>query len=161
MPEKKPIGERFWPKVKIAAANECWEWTAAKFPCGYGRIAEGGAARRALRAHRVSWELEHGEIPNGLWVLHTCDNRGCVNPAHLFLGTAKDNTVDAWKKGRMYCLPQNRGSDNPQARLSQLQVNEIRDLLATGVRQQELAQRFVISRQQVSRIANRQCWDAA
>lgn len=105
--------DRFLTKVCKSdfSAAECWVWTAACDRYGYGQFAVAG---RRLGAHRVSYVLHFGEIPAGLWVLHRCDNPRCVNPGHLFLGTAKDNTRDAMQKGR---LPQieliRRGSPRP------------------------------------------------
>jgi hypothetical protein len=92
----RSLAERFWEKVD--RSGECWTWTASKIGRGYGQI--GITRSRSDRAHRVSWRLAHGEIPNGLCVLHRCDNPSCVNPAHLFLGTKGDNAADRQKKGR-------------------------------------------------------------
>ena len=77
--------------------NGCWEWTGSINGDGYGYLASGD---QAIRVHRLSWEIHNGEIPEGLCVLHHCDNRKCVNPEHLFLGTKKDNAQDMIKKGR-------------------------------------------------------------
>lgn len=89
------LPERFWSRVLQKPG--CWEWTGAVNDSGYGRIAVRG---RMEGAHRVSWELHHGPIPRGLWVLHCCDNPPCTNPAHLFLGTCQDNLADMRAKGR-------------------------------------------------------------
>jgi hypothetical protein len=87
---------RFWKKVDTS--GECWEWRASLWGGGYGCFWTG--EKRAL-AHRVSWELAHGEIPSGMCVCHSCDNKLCVRPDHLFLGTQRDNVQDAIKKNRL------------------------------------------------------------
>ena len=99
----KPINQRFWEKVNKTASNDCWEWTSSIRGNGYGAffthlIEEG---RKCHGAHRYSWELTNGQIPNGLWVLHKCDNRICVNPEHLFLGNRADNMKDCATKKRV------------------------------------------------------------
>lgn len=88
---------RFWDKVYID--NSCWEWIASKNPDGYGNFYYN---KRIDRAHRVSYILEHGPIPKGMLVCHNCDNPGCVNPSHLFLGSQKDNMSDCSKKRRIF-----------------------------------------------------------
>lgn len=92
------VVERFWSKVK--KTDSCWIWTGGHLKHGYGMIRAGGTEHRRLGAHRVSWMIHHNEIPNGLYVLHHCDNPPCVNPAHLFLGTHLDNVRDMHQKGR-------------------------------------------------------------
>ena len=91
------IHERFWSKVDVQGPTDCWEWTAAKQPFGYGTFKKDGAM---MLAHRVVIGLIGKEIPEGLFVLHHCDNPPCVNPDHLFFGTHQDNARDRDKKNR-------------------------------------------------------------
>jgi hypothetical protein len=93
-----PFLDRFWSRVAEGEPDECWEWIGARGPQGYGMFQV--KIRMARRAHRISYELAHGPIPEGMQVLHRCDNPPCVNPAHLRLGTARDNTYDMLAKGR-------------------------------------------------------------
>jgi hypothetical protein len=95
--------ERFWGKVRKVKGG-CWEWQGFRLPTGGHKLGYGQMVVRSLRrpvnTHRIAWVIEHGTIPAGLCVCHRCDNPPCVNPAHLFLGTARDNTRDMIAKGR-------------------------------------------------------------
>jgi hypothetical protein len=104
-PSALTIAERFWKHVR--KTDGCWEWEGNIHSKGYGRmefnlkrVEVGKEKIIRVRAHRLSWQLNVGEIPNGIGVLHKCDNRKCVRPEHLFLGTDKDNYEDAIAKGR-------------------------------------------------------------
>ena len=114
---------RFWSKVKRGPG--CWEWQAGTFgDTGYGAFFFNG---KNQGAHRVVYEMRHGTIPKGMCICHTCDNRLCVKPSHLFLGTQKENIQDAANKGRMKGNPTIRGTGNPKAKLTATQVKAIRN----------------------------------
>lgn len=106
--------KNFWGKVH--KTKSCWLWTGYCCSKGYGRF---GFRKKGWGAHRVSWVLHKGEIPEGAGVLHRCDNPGCVNPKHLFLGTPKDNAVDRDQKGR---LKVRRGEAHGSSKLTERQV---------------------------------------
>jgi hypothetical protein len=92
------IEERFWDKV--VKSSGCWEWKGTKDNRGYPRIAT-RRGKSPIRASRLSYIIHYGSIPKGLCVCHKCDNPGCVNPEHLFVGTQKDNMMDASRKNRL------------------------------------------------------------
>lgn len=93
------IADRFWPKVDRGSTDECWPWRGSLSSRGYGQFYMEGRTRPA---HRVAWELHHGQLfPEGMDGCHTCDNPPCVNPLHIFPGTASDNARDAVAKGRL------------------------------------------------------------
>jgi hypothetical protein len=122
---ERSIIARFWSKVIVSA--ECWEWGASLFSNGYGQFSP--IRTRKIHAHRFAWEAFYGSIPDGLYVCHRCDNRRCVRPSHLFLGTARDNSRDALAKGRLKS-PGIRGRSHYKARLTDVQVVAARSVIA-------------------------------
>ena len=154
----KTLEERFWEKVKVRGPDECWEWIGAKIPSGYGTIRGHG---KVLKAHRVAWELHYGSIPkgkgwHGICVLHSCDNRGCVNPAHLFLGTQADNIHDMMQKGRDINA---RGEANGGGgKLTEPDVCGIRYLLDAGYLQREIAEIYKVNQITISNIKTGRSW---
>jgi len=152
---KKNLSDRFWPKVDKRGPDECWEWKASKGSRGYGHFR---TYPTADRAHRVAWELTHHDpIPDGMCVCHVCDNPGCVNPAHLFVGTQGDNVRDSWAKGRGKHQV-HTGEDHPMAKLTETDVKFIRHWAKRGYTLQEIGDVFGVSFQTISRIKLRNGW---
>jgi hypothetical protein len=118
---------RFWAKVNKNGPDDCWEWTGATLRSGYGQFAV--SYKTQVMAHRFSYELHRGTIPDGIFVCHTCDNRRCVNPSHLWLGNNQDNMRDMVSKERHQTRP---GESNNQARFTNKQAADIRAMYATG-----------------------------
>lgn len=140
------VSERFWSKVDKQGPDDCWEWTAAiDGGTGYGHF---GIDYRIRQAHRIAWILTFGDIPDGMCVLHKCDNRACCNPVHLFLGTRKDNAVDMVMKGRQRAQ-----------KLVATQILEIRaHYKAGGISQLSLATEYGVSQAHISDIVCGMVW---
>jgi predicted XRE-type DNA-binding protein len=138
-PPVDPV-KRFLSKVKPVESG-CHEWQAGLARGGYGKFMD--AEHRTLQAHRASYQFFKGEIPDGMCVMHQCDNRLCVNPAHLTIGTLADNIADMDAKDR-------RGTKSPFTRA---QADEILALLKTGLSQQKIADLYGVGQTVISRIA--------
>jgi hypothetical protein len=148
MTKARSLAERFWRRVDKGSPEMCWLWRGQRRRGGYGGIEDGQG--RKLSAHRVAWILTRGNIPDGLFVCHSCDEPRCVNPAHLFLGTADDNMADMVAKGR-----QVSGS----AKLIPAEATAIRELATAGKHtHRELAKMFGVTRPTVSNILARRTW---
>lgn len=145
----KTVVQRFHEGYRVDEESGCWLWFKASFRHGYGAI---GWNYKTLKAHRLSYQLHRGPIPEGALVCHKCDTPACVNPEHLFLGSPKDNCQDRNAKGRNADI---RGESNPRARLTIGQVREIRSASGTN---SEIAERYGIRQPQVSRIKSGKRW---
>ena len=145
------VEERFWSKVDICGEDECWPWIASTRR-GYGQF---WLHNTQLPAHRVAWEIGMGD-PGGFLVCHHCDNPLCCNPAHLFLGTPLDNTQDMLGKGRGALQ---HGEHNPQSKLTEEDVHEIRRLCQVGeYTHQEIGEMFSVARSTISQVATGLNW---
>jgi len=155
--KSEPLAERFWKKVHKGGDDECWIWQGRIDKNGYGRIDLSRQDKNRL-AHRLSYTLTHGSIPDGLDILHQCDNPACVNPSHLFPGTHKQNMEDRARKGRGIRGQQwydalGVGEDNPNARLSNTEVAEARALWESGAfTQTAIAKRLNVDQSHISNI---------
>ena len=144
---------RFTRKVsKHPRASGCWHWTGSLTSLGYGQMRFRG---RLTMAHRIAWLLGHDEIPPGMCVCHKCDNRRCVNPEHLWLGTMLDNQHDMSAKGR--CNPR-RGENHPHRKLTVDQVRGMRQLRSEGATFAQLGIRYGISAVNAQNVVNRKTW---
>lgn len=121
---REKLEDKFWRRVE--KKEFCWEWIGSKFRGGYGQLTHGEEIyqHKNLKAHRVSYEIHFGKIPEDKIVCHHCDNASCVNPDHLFLGTWQDNVQDMIQKGRRF---NTEGEKNGQSKLTDNQVKEIRE----------------------------------
>lgn len=141
---------RFYAKI-FMAKNGCWLWLASKDIHGYGAFGLlTPAGYKTVKAHRVSYALRYGTINSGQMVCHKCDCPKCVNPAHLFLGTQKDNMRDCADKGRIK-IPHYKALLNGNGKLSEAQVAEIRRLKGQ-LTQRQLAKQYNVSQVHIGRI---------
>lgn len=150
----KSFSARFWPKVDKRGPDECWPWMACRTGNGYGIM---GIEGENFLAHRLMYELCVGLlllIPEDILVLHRCDNRRCVNPAHLFLGSPADNMADMWAKGRNV-IGRAKGERNSHAKLTEFAVVSIRRASGTH---REIAAQYGVCRVTIGDIKRRKIW---
>ncbi len=151
-----------WRFISVGGADECWNWIGSKDTTGYGRI---GIGRKYYAVHRIVYSLSVKDIPFSApkkrtdegHVLHTCDNRACCNPRHLFLGTQKDNMRDMVSKSRRAST---KGELNPNAVLSRKDVGDIKWILSKGIACPEIARLYGVTATAISRIRDGVSWRA-
>lgn len=142
---------RFWSRIHCTTLDGCWLWVAWLDPDGYGVIS---IRDYPVKAHRMAWELAYGEIPDNLFVCHTCDNPACCNPMHLFLGTNQENTQDKMNKRR-----QARGEKQGAHKLTWEQVREIRDRYSKGdTSQRKLAKEYGVAQNTIRFVVTNKSW---
>lgn len=148
------LPQRIYDKIFPEPNTGCWLWTGSLNASGYGTMKLTDSKQTSL-VHRFVYKQLVSDIPAGLVVCHTCDVRSCVNPAHLFLGTVKDNSDDMIRKGRSY----NRfGSNNPRAILTESDVKSIRSMYTSGIRKQVIADTFGVKFCTVDDIIYKRSW---
>jgi hypothetical protein len=148
------IQDRFWSKVLLDDDEKCWEWQG--YRCrrqGYGDFRPIRGSKVPIHAHRAAYELFYGVVPGELHVCHRCDNRGCVNPSHLFLGTNADNMRDRDAKGRVF-----KGSQCGNSKVTETDVVEIRRLYESGLSQAAIARRYGLTQPTVGHMCRRSTW---
>jgi len=137
-----PFDERFWEKVDIKSIDECWPWKAALDGKGYGQIRSKG---KQLISSRIAWELTNGPIPEGMLILHKCDNRTCCNPNHLYIGTHSDNMQDRENRNRA------PNAGRPPSIPNEI-IKTIKQLYKEGNSQMSMSRQFGISQPYISYI---------
>lgn len=154
-----------WPKLSPHEAFDerweedadgCWIWTGPVFNHGYGHFSiTHGSAKWVTTAHRASYIMSHGEIPDGMYVCHRCDKPLCVNPAHLFIGTPQENTQDSISKGRFHKAS---GERNAKAKITEEDVHAILAMHESGMSAAQIAKSFKIGGQSVRNIIRGITW---
>lgn len=150
------VAQRFWSKVRVLGPDECWLWLAATKGVPGKRYGNFWNGQRHVGAHCFAWTLDRGSIPTGMWVLHRCDVMLCVNPRHLFIGTAVDNNLDMAAKDRVRF-----GNDHWAASLSEDDIGSIVARVKDGESQRHVAATYGINQSVVSRIMAGKAWRRA
>lgn len=152
----KTLEERFL--LKIHKTKDCWLWVGAKMGSGYGVMRDSDQSMQG--AHRISYKLYKGDIPKDKIICHTCDNKSCVNPDHLFLGTQSDNMQDMHKKGRANFGGRNQtGKNNNAVKVTEDQVITIKKLHKQKIKQADIAKITGVSRPNVWCIVHGKSWN--
>lgn len=152
----KNLNYRLVKNSKLNTENQCIEWIASKDRCGYGKVCISRNGKETeTKAHRASWLVYNGKIPNDKIVCHKCDNPSCIRIEHLYLGTFKDNMQDKVKKGR-HKGP--RGETHHMAKISEIQAREILEMKGKGITSIEISKKYNICSSSVTGIWARRIW---
>lgn len=147
--------DELYSKTLVVPMCSCHLYIGSTFVSGYGRVKIGG---QTYRAHRVSYELHKGPIPNGMFVCHHCDVPSCINPDHLFLGTPRDNMMDMIRKGRNGKLITEKGEDHHNAKLKNADIPVIRELHKSGMTQVAIGKIYGVSNKVIHKIVSGEKW---
>ena len=152
--------ERFWSHVEKKGENECWNWIGNKNASGYGRIVVRYGSRKVgkrkfIAAHRHAYKITNGEIPDGMMIRHSCNNRACCNPNHLSIGTHQDNMTDMVLAGRS-----TYGERNPTSKLTACEVEQIRLSRKNGYTLKELGRIYNVSLSNIHLICKGKSWSS-
>ncbi len=155
------LAERLWRRVDktpgLGPNGDCWEWRGYVHPTGYGQLGFDTNPGKHISTNRAAYLVAKGEIPDGLWVLHTCDNRLCCNPDHLWLGTPKENTQDMIAKGRRRSRDQvAKGEDVTLAKLTEDMVRAMR--AEPPMTFKALGEKYGVSAATANKVILRQTW---
>ena len=152
---------KIWDYIEVKDQESCWIWTKGKANYGYGVINT--SERKQFRVHRLVWSFYFGDIPDGMFVLHKCDNPPCCNPGHLFIGTQADNIRDMIRKGRRGNAGVKPGTQtgekNHNSKLTNDNVLDIRELLNSGESHSRIASMFGVSRPTITLINTGSTWN--
>jgi hypothetical protein len=157
---------RFWRKIENTDPAKCWNWLAGVSKYGYGKLrVKVDGQWKIMASHRLSYMIHRGDIPEGVNVLHSCDNPPCVNPEHLFLGTQLDNVKDMHEKGRDNNQRKGprrtlllHGVENYLRKLTEADVVEIRTRKGLGQTAASMASDYLVSKSTIERVLNGKCW---
>lgn len=155
--DRDSVLRNFWNYVDIKSDDECWEWKGPRTGRGYGnmRLYDRGAKPRFVLAHRVAWELAKGPTPDGLWILHGCDNPGCINPHHLHTGTCAENNRERTERGRNNSR---FGNNHHNSKLTSEDAVKILELAAAGNTHATIGMMFGVHRITVWNVIHGKTW---